>query len=316
MAVYRREVADAVQSVLSGVRTASAAEASARAVLSRSYERAYRQGLSSLGVDRFGAFDAASIQAAVNNEMRFVSQFLRDAASGAGTVPYGLRAASYTRGYESMYTVGQVQALPWETDIYWRLSASDHCKDCMSLSDASPFSKATIPVVPGSGGTQCLYNCGCFLEYHLRAARTHSLEARPGRLSAMQAAAGDLPAGKRLATDEELDRIRQLWGEVQRHRTAVRYASAEMKGAHAAARAAANAELTDFLDHRDVYWTRGMEDSLFNPPPGGGEGSAAAAGRTGVESNGPAITGAGVPAMTPGAMAEPIRGLDGPDREE
>lgn len=132
----------------------------------------------------------------------------------------------------------------------------------------------------------------------------------------MERAAGELPAGKRLATDSEIDDIRRLWGDVQRHRTAVRYAPAELKAAHASARASANAELTKYLDDHGVHWTRGMEDDLFNPPPGGGEGEAAAAGRTGASSGGPVIPGAGTGGMTPSAMAEPLPGIDGPDGED
>lgn len=313
MQVYRAEVGNLVQGVRSGARSVASAEAAARDLLSRSYERAYRQGLASLGVHRFGSFDSASIRAAVDNEMRFVSRFLADVKAGVGTVPYAVRAASYTRGYESMYVVGQVQALPWETDIYWRLSATDHCKDCMSLADASPFSKATLPVVPGSGGTQCLYNCGCFLEYALRQPQRKELESRPGRVSSMTRVAGELPAGKRLPTDEELDEIRDLWGKIQFHRTAVRYYPAELKAAHAAARADANEALIKYLDDHGVHWTRGMEDDLFNPPPGGGEGAASAAGRAGAESGGPVIVGAGTGGVSPAVMAEPLRGVSGPD---
>lgn len=317
MAVFRREIETLVRGVTSGVYNDNTGRAAGERILNRSFEGAYRQGLASLGVTSFTDFDRTFVANSVANEMRFLNQLVRDVATGQGSIPYGIRAGYYGRGYESLYLVGQLQALPWETDIYWKLSATDHCKDCVSLADASPFSKATIPVVPGSGGTQCLFNCGCYLEYRLRQPQRPELVSREGRLDAIAASAGDVPEGRRLPTAEELDVIRGMWGKVQQYRTAVRFAPTELKGVYVAARRDANEALISYLDDNGIYWTRGMEDDLFNPPPGGGVGGGfPRTGADGIESDGPIIMYAGIPPLGPELATASLGDLGEPEPDE
>lgn len=314
MAVYRTQISSFAVDVRGGSITAAAARSRAEALLRRSYETAYRQGMSAFGVTRFGVFDTAYVEAAVKREMKFMSKFIDDMISGSGTVPYGVRAGQYVRSYETMYHVGEVQALPWESDIYWKLGSTDHCTDCVSLSEAGPYSKATLPMVPGGGATLCLTNCDCRLEFKLRRPRTKALETRPGRQSAIQSSGGTVPEGRRLPTPEELEEIRVLWGAVQEHRTAVRFGDAASKGAHASSRREANDALIEYLDGRLIHWTRSMEDTLFNPPPGGGVGGGfPAGGRAGIESAGaPSLGSAGSSVVSPGAASEEIPGLGAP----
>jgi len=313
--VYRREFSDLVGSVRSGLLTAEGATRSAEALMARSYEQAYRQGLASLGVERFTDFDRKYLAAAVRNEGRFAAQFFRDVATGQGVIPYGERAAYYGRGYDSMYRVGQVQAAPWETDIYWRLGTAEHCQDCIALEAANPFTKATLPIVPGAGGTQCLFNCGCHLEFTQRPNREERLDVPSGLRDAVEVAAGPVPEGLRPPTLDELDEIREMWGAIQYHRTAVRFSDPAVKGLHVAARRDTNARLVSYLDRKGIYWTRGMEDDLFNPPPGGGVGGGFnRGGRTGIASEGGrTIRGAGVPTADPALFRVAVRDLGEPE---
>jgi len=313
--VYQRQFSDLVGSVRSGLLTAEGATRSAEALMARSYEQAYRQGLASLGVERFTDFDRKYLAAAVRNETRFASTLFRDVATGQGVLPYGERAAFYGRGYDAMYQVGQVQALPWETDIYWTLGAADHCQDCVALEAANPYSKATIPIVPGAGGTQCLFNCACTLRFEQRPAREERMEVPSGLRQAIDVAAGPVPEGLRLPTPDELDEIREMWGSIQYHRTAVRFADPSVKGLHVAARRDANEALISYLDRKGIHWTRGMGDDLFNPPPGGGVGGGfPRGGRTGIASEGGrTIVGAGVPTADPSLFRVAVRDLGEPD---
>jgi hypothetical protein len=52
--------------------------------------------------------------------------------------------------------------------VWWALGDADHCKDCIGLSDMSPYSYDALMqmgLFPGSGHTQCGGNCKCHLEY-------------------------------------------------------------------------------------------------------------------------------------------------------
>lgn len=45
----------------------------------------------------------------------------------------------------------------------WHLGIADHCEDCRKLDGESPYSKETLPTVPGANETDCGFNCKCWL---------------------------------------------------------------------------------------------------------------------------------------------------------
>ena len=324
MGVYRQGVGNLIADVGSGSLGRAAALERAETLLQDSFESAYRQGLKSVGNVNFTTLDKAFVNAGVKSEMKFLERFVDDVSTRQGFVPYGTRAGWYGRGYQSMYTAGQVQGLPWETDIYWRLGGGEHCVDCISLNQANPYTKATVPTVPGAGATKCIFNCGCHLEYKKRPERTASLETPEGQQAVIDSFRTTAPAGKVLPSTADLVNIRQYWGAIQQARTGVRYADDALKGAYVASRRAANAELIAYLEKGGIagkeplYWTRGMEDALFNPPPGGGVGGGyAMTGRTGIRSDGTdiAVDAAAVSAAGKQTAREPIPDLGEPVKE-
>lgn len=62
------------------------------------------------------------------------------------------------------------QVLPHSAEVHWRLGVAEHCADCLSLADGSPYSapgatgRNPLPTVPRNGDTVCLGNCRCYLE--------------------------------------------------------------------------------------------------------------------------------------------------------
>lgn len=58
-----------------------------------------------------------------------------------------------------------VEAQPETTLYYWHLGAAEsgHCGDCPGRELGSPYTRATLPGVPGDGSTACLTNCRCWL---------------------------------------------------------------------------------------------------------------------------------------------------------
>lgn len=313
MALYRTEITNLVRNVRTGLVRAEAAAERGRSVLSRSYENAYRQGGRSVGSPRYEDFDREYVEAMVDLEHAYLASFLRDVEAGTGSMAYGVRAAAYTRGYEAMYHFGEMMGLPWESDVYWILGSKDHCVDCVSLEASSPYSQATLSTVPGAGGTTCLFRCDCRLEYVIRPALRADLETDEGIETAARAAAGEIPEGLRSPSAREIESIRGLWGRVERHRIASRYARTEIRGVHERASAAAAEALANFVDSRHLRWTAGMAEAIFNPPPGGGEGGGyARGGRRGVKSKGKVVDGAGVTVFDPSVAAASVGDLGSP----
>lgn len=57
-----------------------------------------------------------------------------------------------------------VGSLGIEDKIYWRLGDDDNCESCITWSEGGPYSRFSLPAVPGDGKSQCKTNCLCHLE--------------------------------------------------------------------------------------------------------------------------------------------------------
>lgn len=58
-----------------------------------------------------------------------------------------------------------VESSPKNIEWYWRLGAAEeHCQDCPQLAALSPYSRDANLGYPGSGDTECLGNCTCYIE--------------------------------------------------------------------------------------------------------------------------------------------------------
>lgn len=84
----------------------------------------------------------------------------------------------------------------------WVMLAVEHCSDCPGRQEGSPYTKRTLPGIPGDGSTECKVNCACVLvRYYLD-------EREPPRASFARAtdSLGDIPDAPLSETDEEQER--------------------------------------------------------------------------------------------------------------
>jgi len=110
--------------------------------------------------------------AAKDSEAQFLNGFLDDLRNGRYLDDAGELKEAAIRARSNLY-LGKVRATSAEAfveasdpaeEYIWILVAEEHCEDCPRIADLSPFTKDTIIGFPGSGDTECLGNCKCFLK--------------------------------------------------------------------------------------------------------------------------------------------------------
>ena len=110
----------------------------------------------------------------MDKQSAFANQFASQYASGQtdrkGAMGVGARTNMYGQALKGAYNAGAVFGGVGGEKIFWRLGACDHCVDCPALSASSPFTRATLPTLPGNGDTVCKTNCCCYLVF-VRAAK-------------------------------------------------------------------------------------------------------------------------------------------------
>lgn len=105
----------------------------------------------------------------LDKQSAFAAQFASQYASGytdrKGAMGVGARTNMYGQALKGAYNAGAVFGGIGGEKIFWRLGACDHCTDCPALSASSPFTRATLPTMPGNGDTKCRTNCCCYLVF-------------------------------------------------------------------------------------------------------------------------------------------------------
>lgn len=146
--------------------------AALHSALFRSFKMGYgtrgRQDSSTLDKDRiYKEFPA--FKDVVDKHSDFASQFARQYADGytdrKGAMGFAARINMYGQALKSAFNSGAVFGGRPGEKIYWRLGSCDHCGDCPALHAGSPYTRNTLPTVPGNGDTICKTNCCCYLSF-------------------------------------------------------------------------------------------------------------------------------------------------------
>ena len=105
----------------------------------------------------------------VDTQARFANQFVSQLSTGdlnkPGRMPIANRLKLYSNAVTAGFNAGAVAAGENGELIFWKLGACDHCVDCPVLAASGPYTKNTLPTLPGQGQTQCRTNCCCFLSF-------------------------------------------------------------------------------------------------------------------------------------------------------
>ena len=159
-----------------------------RNILEDGYESAARIGKAramgrstrGLALDRD---DWREIRSVLKSEYRYLDGFLdhlqqlkRDKKRFTSAVLY--RFGLYVSKFNSAENEQFLRYLPASAGerLFWRLSPAEHCSlpsstggdvapgGCLGLARGGPYTKETLPTIPGNGDTACLGQCRCYLE--------------------------------------------------------------------------------------------------------------------------------------------------------
>jgi hypothetical protein len=113
------------------------------------------------------------VGARTKGQYRYLGRFADDIAKQVGeeqglTSAINARAKMYGGAADGTFNkISQsIEIEKGRTEVIWVLTAAEHCVNCVELAG-----KGWMPIeelgdiTPGSGATQCLTNCKCFLQY-------------------------------------------------------------------------------------------------------------------------------------------------------
>jgi len=105
----------------------------------------------------------------VDEQARFANQFVGQLSNGQlnkpGRMAVAQRLKMYSNATTAGFNAGAIAAGPKDELIFWRLGSCDHCVDCPVLAQSGPYTRSTLPTLPGQGQTICKTNCCCHLTF-------------------------------------------------------------------------------------------------------------------------------------------------------
>lgn len=180
--VMRKDFQGLARQLANGKITKNQFIARSRTLFKAGYEKAYRLGTDASGLDfvKLPSEDLAWLKRARSSEYKFLNKFADDMIAGKGSMSYEDRASMYIDSIDSTFDAGRVDAYPNEgTKIYWELSPSENCGDCIDLAMNSPYTPDTLPTTPRAGGTMCLSRCNCHLRVRYDRPTSIPLDVKP-----------------------------------------------------------------------------------------------------------------------------------------
>ena len=238
--------------------------------LNRAHKGAYLTGKDRITGKKsiLSADDKFYLKRVATEEAKFLKGFVDDVVSKATKAKRRMGASTrlqlYTRSLRASHHNAMVEysgggeGSGTTVLISWILGIAEHCEDCLSLAAMSPFTRFSLPAVPGSD-TKCGGNCRCHLSY-----KTIKKPARKSAFPVRPKAARDLwnlptpPKGLSVPSAEQRIAVENLRTKVNYQRRRIQdltnLGETDLARAAQSARAAANKELNDFLS-REKLWS-------------------------------------------------------------
>lgn len=91
-------------------------------------------------------------------------RYRRKGEGGEGAKARRARATLYALKLTGTANAAFVASMPKDVEIRWILGKAEHCDLCPVHAAGSPYTRATLPAVPGDGSTPCVTRCRCRLE--------------------------------------------------------------------------------------------------------------------------------------------------------
>ena len=127
------------------------------------------------GIGPMTQADYGSIGGMLADQYRYLDGFAREIAEGKlSEAQIAQRSEMYFNSSREAFERGQKRAaeVAGLREVLWIKTAQESCPDCIALSQLGwqraepwPFKVGGQMAIPGSGATQCLTNCRCYLDY-------------------------------------------------------------------------------------------------------------------------------------------------------
>lgn len=226
---YRTELGKIMSAVRDGYLTVQQADQEFRQVAGQHYGQAFTHGKGRAASVWNQAKvlltpqDQEFLDGAVAAEAQYFKKFMQtvkkfpsnqDPEGTVRLMPFETRLDLYRDTLDSMLFAGAVAALHPDTPVWWELSPEcDHCRDCLALSAASPWTVGTLPTTPRAGATECLSRCCCHLRFGVRQDKGEA----PVKSPRAPAIIGPRPDGTELP-DAQQSTISDLFSRMNYHR--------------------------------------------------------------------------------------------------
>ena len=142
-------------------------------ILYSGHAGAWRIGANQAGGQASRAEIAAAAAQAADEQSFYLNRFAADLDAGKYTDPetgdidhagISTRAQMYSGAMRGTANLSWLNYSEDDDEFDWVLGAvEDHCDDCPYLAEGSPYTKDTLPTVPGENQTPCLFHCKCHL---------------------------------------------------------------------------------------------------------------------------------------------------------
>lgn len=253
----RNEFKDALFGILESYRrgeiTAEVMEEMWRSEIKDAWGKAYEFGVRAVG-NPFGVWeqDKTWLKGAEAEEFGYLDKFVEDIKKNELDMGIEDRLEMYSETLDGVFYHGKVDGSPEFVKIHWILNDAKHCNDCIRLAAGSPYNKKTLPAVPRDGRSRCLSNCLCDLRFEYGEEKP---EPKTYVIKGPKAVVP--PAGYRLPSDNERDKLGQMSSEIDRLRELIRATKGEHKKELIRMRRDINAELIDFMERHKIYYVPG-----------------------------------------------------------
>jgi len=208
MQAFENEVFDIYSRFRAGTYNKLQAVNAFKEVCGRRYTEMFAAGTQAIGVDPgktgvkigFGANpyyrdigltrkDKAFLNHMRREELRYWRNFLNDIddPNHIPRHPYDKRAMYYAKSGRSAFMNGMVAGAGTELEVHWILGGGKPCHDCIDLASRK-WTWKELPTTPRAGGTRCLMNCHCHLEFREPSKAVHVETPGSGTVEALMAA--------------------------------------------------------------------------------------------------------------------------------
>lgn len=165
---FHSSVEDVSNRLRAGRITAGDFELGMRKNIESHYRKLYQEGK---GTARLEKWEEEFIRRQAHTQDQYLSNFRqyinqRQAMGEELTGRVNQRAHLYAERGTALFEAGHLASLPDDVLVNWEMQPAEHCPTCPTYEVGSPYTKETLPGLPGEGFnvTRCGTNCQCILQ--------------------------------------------------------------------------------------------------------------------------------------------------------